>query len=77
MSRPSEPSKLQNPVLVYSFGTENGIPWKCVSINDMEDRAEDLAKAFAFPAKDKGAHRYKQFAIETAADGLIVDDHVV
>jgi hypothetical protein len=43
----------------------------------MEDRAEDLAKAFSFPAKDKGAHRHKQFAVETGADGLLVDDHVV
>ena len=77
MSCPPEPSKLQNPVLVYSFGTENGIPWKCISINDMEDRGEDLAKAFTFPAEDKGAHRYKQFAIETGADGLVEDDHIV
>ena len=43
----------------------------------MKDRDEDLAKAFAFPAEDKGAHRYKQFAIETGADGLVEDDHIV
>jgi hypothetical protein len=43
-------------MLVYSFGTENDIPWKGITIDDMEDSGEDLAKAFAFPAEDECAH---------------------
>jgi hypothetical protein len=64
-------------MLVYSFGTENDIPWKGITIDDMEESGEDLAKAFAFPAEDECAHGYELFAVETGADRLVVDGHVV
>jgi hypothetical protein len=64
-------------MLVYSFGTENDIPWKGITIDNMEDSGEDLAKAFAFPAENEWAHWYELFAVETDADGLVVDGHVV
>jgi hypothetical protein len=64
-------------MLVYSFGTENNIPWKGITINNMEDSGEDFTKAFAFPAEDERAHRYELFAVETSADGLVMDNHFV
>lgn len=64
-------------MLIYSFGAENNIPWKRITIDNMEDSSEDFAKAFTLPAEDKRAHRHELFAVETSADGLVIDRHSV
>lgn len=61
-------------MLVYSFGAEDDIPGKVITINDMEDSREDFTEALPFPAKFKRAHRGELFAVETGADGFFMDD---
>jgi len=63
-------------MFVYSLATQNNIPNKCASLDDMKARREDFAKSFAFPAELKRAHGYKLLAVEACADGFVVGNYI-
>lgn len=66
----SKTCKLQNPMLVYDFRTQDYLPWHVFSRDDVEHRLEYFSELLSFPSEFDGADGCQLVPVETETDGL-------